>query len=119
VADRQTSADRVQVTIKTPSGAVRTIDAAVGTTLMEAAVDNGIEGIVGECGGSCACATCHVKLTQEWYERVGPPGEMEINTLYFRAHRRSTSRLSCQIVLSRSLSGLEAEVATDSTDRTT
>jgi ferredoxin len=69
VGDRQSSADRVRVTIKTPSGAVRTIEAAVGSTLMEAAVDNGIEGIIGECGGSCACATCHVKLTEEWFER--------------------------------------------------
>jgi 2Fe-2S ferredoxin len=113
VGDRQSSADRVRVTIKTPSGAVRTIEAAVGSTLMEAAVDNGIEGIIGECGGSCACATCHVKLTEEWFERVGPPSEMEINTLYFRAHRQPTSRLACQIVMSRSLSGLHAEVATD------
>jgi 2Fe-2S ferredoxin len=80
---------------------------------MEAAVDHEIEGIIGECGGSCACATCHVKFSNHWFERVGPPGDMEINTLYFRAHRQPTSRLSCQIVLSRELDGLEAEVATD------
>jgi 2Fe-2S ferredoxin len=103
----------VNVTFRTASGAVRTIRAAVGSTLMEAAVENEIEGIIGECGGSCACATCHVQLTGEWFDKVGPPNDMEISTLYFRARRRPTSRLSCQIVLSRALDGLQAEVATD------
>ncbi len=111
--DRQSSAARVNVTFKTPSGELREIRAAVGSTLMEAAVENEVEGIIGECGGSCACATCHVKLPKDWFERVGPPGDMEINTLYFRAHRQATSRLACQIVLSRELDGLHAEVATD------
>jgi 2Fe-2S ferredoxin len=103
----------VNVTFRTPSGEIREIKAAIGSTLMEAAVDNEIEGIIGECGGSCACATCHVKFSNEWFEHVGPPGDMEINTLYFRAHRQPTSRLACQIVLSRALDGLQAEVATD------
>jgi 2Fe-2S ferredoxin len=79
---------------------------------MEAAVDNGVEGIIGECGGSCACATCHVRLRPDWFDRVGPPGEMEVNTLYFRAHRHPTSRLACQIVLSLEFNGLTGEVAT-------
>jgi 2Fe-2S ferredoxin len=109
------AADRayVRVTFRTPSGEIREIRAAPGSTLMEAAVENEIEGIIAECGGSCACATCHVKFPQEWFERVGPPGDMEINTLYFRAHRQPTSRLSCQIVLSRALDGLRVEVATE------
>jgi 2Fe-2S ferredoxin len=108
-----TGAAEVNVVFKTRSGQVREVRAAVGTTLMEAAVEHGIEGIIGECGGSCACATCHVKFEAAQFERVGPPGEMEINTLYFRARRQPTSRLACQIVLSHSLEGLQAEVATD------
>jgi 2Fe-2S ferredoxin len=114
VAERETDTDAlVNVTFRTPSGETRAIKAAVGTTLMEAAVANEVEGIIGECGGSCACATCHVRLPPEWFERVGPPGDMEVNTLYFRAHRQPTSRLACQIVLSCALDGLQADVATD------
>jgi 2Fe-2S ferredoxin len=103
----------VNVIFKTRSGQVHRVHAPVGTTLMEAAVEHGIEGIIGECGGSCACATCHVKFEADQFERVGPPGEMEVNTLYFRARRQPTSRLACQIVLSRALEGLTVEVATD------
>jgi 2Fe-2S ferredoxin len=114
VGDSQASGrTHVRVTFRTPSGEIREIQAAVGSTLMEAAVENEIEGIIAECGGSCACATCHVKFPQEWFERVGPPGDMEINTLYFRARRQPTSRLSCQIVVSPALDGLRVEVATD------
>jgi 2Fe-2S ferredoxin len=111
--ERQRVVSRVNVSFKTPSGQIREIQAPVGSTLMEAAVENEIEGIIGECGGSCACATCHVKFEKDWFERVGPPSDMEISTLYFRAHRQPTSRLACQIVLSRALDGLRADVATD------
>lgn len=78
---------------------------------MEVAVDNGIAGIDATCGGSCACATCHVIVDPAWFGRVGPPSTMELGTLYFGAPRQPTSRLSCQIVMTPALSGLQVEVA--------
>src|SRR3546814_15949465 len=92
-------------------GGVREIRAQLGQTLMEAAVDNDIPGITADCGGSCACATCHVVVADRWFDVVGPPSEMESGTLYFGAARRPTSRLPCQIVIEPSLDGLSVEVA--------
>lgn len=109
----RTAAGQIQVSLRTPSGETRVFTAKVGATLMEAAVDNDVEGIIGECGGSCACATCHVRLAPDWFNRVGPPSEMESNTLYLRTHRQPTSRLACQILLTPALDGLSGEVATD------
>lgn len=99
------------VTFVTADGAVRQVRADVGMTLMEVAVNNGIAGIAANCGGSCACATCHVIVDPGWFEQVGPPSPMEVGTLYFGAPRRPTSRLSCQIIVTPALDGLKVEVA--------
>lgn len=100
------------VAFVTPDGEVREIQAELGRTLMEAAVENDIAGIDATCGGSCACATCHVVVDPAWFETVGPPSAMEIGTLYFGAPRRPTSRLSCQIMVTAALDGLRVAVAT-------
>jgi len=100
------------VTFVDADGKVHNIEAEIGKTLMEAAIDNGIAGIEATCGGSCACATCHVVVDPAWFERVGAPSEMEAGTLYFGAPRRPTSRLSCQVVVTRALDGLRVAVAT-------
>lgn len=78
---------------------------------MEAAVDNEVVGIVAECGGACACATCHAYVSEPWLERLPPPEEMESAMLDAVAERRPNSRLTCQIELTRDLDGLEVTVA--------
>ncbi len=94
-----------------PSGAQRSVDADEGDTVMTAAVRNGVPGIVGECGGHVSCATCHVWLRPEFVELAGEIGDMEDDLLDLGvAHRRSTSRLGCQIVLTDQMDGLVVEV---------
>lgn len=90
-------------------GTVRLVEAETGLSLMEAARNNGIEGIVAECGGMCACATCHVYVADSWFSRVGPPNEDEEPMLDFIDERKPNSRLACQIELSNELDGLEVE----------
>lgn len=94
-------------------GSAHPVEAAVGQTLMEAAVDHHVPGILGTCGGSCACATCHVEIAEEWFDEVGPPSAMEVSTLYFGSPRRKHSRLACQITLTAQLDGLAARIATE------
>jgi len=92
-------------------GAVRTVDARDGITVMEAAVRANVRGIDAECGGSCACATCHVYVAEADLDRLPPPDELEAEMLEaVAAERRPTSRLSCQIVLGASLDGLTVQV---------
>jgi 2Fe-2S ferredoxin len=87
-------------------GKRRTVEVAPGTTLMRAATDNRIDGIDGDCGGNCACATCHVYIDPAWVDRLGArtPGEMDMLNLV--AELRDTSRLACQIDVDTSLDGL-------------
>jgi 2Fe-2S ferredoxin len=87
-------------------GKSRTLDAPVGTTVMENAIKNGVPGIVAECGGACSCATCHVHVDEAWKEKVGPPSPMEEDMLDFAFDVRPTSRLSCQIKVTYELDGL-------------
>ena len=95
-----------KVTYIQPDGTPKTVDAAAGTTLMEAAVDNDVRGIVAECGGACACATCHVYVDEAWREKVGAPTPMEEDMLDFGFDVRPNSRLSCQIKMTADLDGL-------------
>ncbi|MFT7461065.1 MAG: 2Fe-2S ferredoxin, partial [Planctomycetota bacterium] len=59
------------------NGSEHEVDADNGLTVMQAAVNNGVPGIVAECGGACSCATCHVKIDSDWYEKTPPPSDME------------------------------------------
>ena len=87
------------------------VDAEVGSTVMEAAVRNGVPGIEAECGGACACATCHVYVDPAWADRLPPPEPHELEMLDLTAaERRPTSRLSCQIQLGPELQGLVVHV---------
>ena len=102
----------INLSVTGVDGTVRAIGAKDGETLMEAAREAGVEGIIAECGGACSCATCHVYIDAEWFERVGPPNEVEEDMLDMVDDiREPTSRLSCQITLSRDLDGLTATVA--------
>ncbi|WP_338279385.1 2Fe-2S iron-sulfur cluster-binding protein [Sinorhizobium sp. KGO-5] len=100
----------VKLTISASDGRPFEIDAAPGTTLMENAVRNSVPGIEAECGGACACATCHVYVDEEWKGRVGPPNDIEKDMLDFAYDVRENSRLSCQIKLSEAIDGLKVEV---------
>ena len=77
-----------------------------GSTVMEAAIRNGVPGIEAECGGACACATCHVYVDEAWREATGHPAPMEEDMLDFAYDVRPNSRLSCQIRVSDALDGL-------------
>ena len=81
-----------------------------GATVMESAVRNGVPGIVAECGGACACATCHVYVDEAWMEKVGEPEPMEEDMLDFAADVRANSRLSCQITMTAAFDGLTVRV---------
>jgi 2Fe-2S ferredoxin len=100
-----------KVTFIQPDGKAKVVEAPAGTTLMEAAVDNDVQGIVAECGGACSCATCHVYVDPAWAAQLPPPDAQEDGMLGCVLDRRPTSRLSCQIVLKPALDGLTVEVA--------
>ena len=82
------------------------VEAENGSTVMENAIRNAVPGIEAECGGACACATCHVYVDEAWREKVGPPSPMEEDMLDFGFDVRPNSRLSCQIKVSDELDGL-------------
>jgi ferredoxin, 2Fe-2S len=98
----------------TTDGTSRIIDAQVGESVMAAAVRNGVPGIIGECGGNCSCATCHVYVDDEFVAGTGAAGDMEDDLLDLGvADRRNTSRLSCQIRLTEDLDGLTVCIPED------
>ena len=88
------------------SGATHEVEAQTGLSVMEAAVKNNIPGIDADCGGACACATCHVYVDAAWLDKTGKPSAMEESMLDFAENVESNSRLSCQIKVSDALSGL-------------
>ena len=96
----------VKITYVDHLGTARTVEAVPGSTVMDTAIKNGIPGIEAECGGACACATCHVYVADEWMEKVGKPSQMEEDMLDFAFEVRPNSRLSCQIKVTDALDGL-------------
>lgn len=99
-----------KITFIQPDGAEQTVEATPGMTVMEAAKKELVPGIEAECGGACACATCHVFVDDAWREKVGPPSEMEEDMLDFAFDVRELSRLSCQIKVTQDLDGLVVRV---------
>jgi 2Fe-2S ferredoxin len=93
-----------------PDGTVREVEAPVGESLMRVAVNNGIKGIDADCGGQCACATCHIYVDEPWLSRLEPQGEMEVSMLSFASTAMPDSRLSCQIAMREDLNGLVARL---------
>ena len=82
------------------------LDVPAGRSIMEGAVENDISGVIGECGGCCSCATCHVYVDPEWYARVGSPDPNESDMLEMVEDLRSNSRLGCQIDITDELDGI-------------
>lgn len=87
------------------------IDATAGHSVMEAISASGAEDIAAICGGACACATCHVFVSDEFLDRTGVASEPEKELLDFSEHARPQSRLSCQVIMTEELAGLRVEVA--------
>jgi 2Fe-2S ferredoxin len=90
------------------NGSAHTVEVPVGTSLMHGAVDNNIAGIDADCGGECACATCHVYVDAAWLDRTGlpEPGSQEETMLSFAAAAQPNSRLTCQIRMREELAGI-------------
>lgn len=87
-------------------GTSREVEAKNGTSIMEAAVQNMIPGIDADCGGACACATCHVYVAEGWMSKLKDKDDMEDSMLDFAEEVQDNSRLSCQILMSDDLDGI-------------
>jgi len=97
----------MNVTWKLPDGTRQSAEVENGTNMMQAAVANNIPGIIGECGGTLSCATCHVYVAEDWQEKTGGTNDFEDAMLdVAEAERCDSSRLSCQIEASDALDGL-------------
>ena len=98
------------ITFHAPDGTAYEVDAPNGTSAMENAIRNSVPGIDADCGGACACATCHVYVDEAWLPTVGEPEAMEEDMLDFAYDVRPNSRLSCQIRIRPELEGLVLSV---------
>ena len=97
----------MKVTWKLPDGGEISADVANGTNMMQAAVENNVPNVIGECGGTLSCATCHVYVNDAWFAKTGDVNDFEEAMLdVAEAEAQPTSRLSCQIVASDELDGL-------------
>ncbi|MBV8752423.1 MAG: 2Fe-2S iron-sulfur cluster binding domain-containing protein [Hyphomicrobiales bacterium] len=95
-----------KITYIDAGGIARPVDGEIGSTVMETAIKNGVPGIEAECGGACACSTCHVYVDEAWREKTGEPSPMEEDMLDFAFDVKPNSRLSCQIKVTEALDGL-------------
>jgi len=95
-----------RVTYQHESGLTETFAAARGDSVMDCALDNGVRGIMGQCGGGCTCGTCHVHVAAPWLERLRDAEADERELLDYVPGRRSDSRLACRIALTDDLDGL-------------
>jgi len=99
--------------VTTRDGEQRIVEATSGRSLMENLRDGGIDDILALCGGNCSCATCHVHIAPDWLDRLPPMSADEDDLLDSSDDRDSTSRLSCQILVTDALDGLSVAVAAE------
>jgi ferredoxin, 2Fe-2S len=99
-----------KITFIQHNGTEQTVNGLAGMSVMETAIKNMVPGIDADCGGACACATCHVYVEPEWREKAGPRNQMEEDMLDFAFDVREESRLSCQIKITDALDGLRVRV---------
>jgi 2Fe-2S ferredoxin len=95
-----------KITYKDDKGISKTIEVEKGLTVMEGAIQNNIPGIDADCGGSMACATCHVYVEEKWLDKLPKPEEGEIDMIDMAYEPKKNSRLSCQLIISEDLDGL-------------
>jgi len=100
-----------KITYISPDGNRHEVDVENGYSVMEGAINNDIAGIVAECGGACACATCHSYVDEQWLDKVPPMDDMEDSMLDAAFERKANSRLTCQIEVTDKLDGLIIHVA--------
>jgi len=98
------------ITLSDSNGESTTIEAEVGQSVMRAAADHGIEGIVAECGGELNCATCHAYVAPQWLDKLPPPVDDEKVMVECAIDPQPNSRLTCQITVTAELDGLELEI---------
>lgn len=99
-----------QITYVEHSGEARTLDIVIGLSVMEGAVKNSIPGIDADCGGACACATCHVYVDEAWLGALPERSPTEAQMLEYADGATSNSRLSCQLKVTAALDGLRVTV---------
>ncbi len=100
-----------KVTYVMPAGERLEVEVDCGYSVMEGAINNNVEGIVAECGGACACATCHSYIDESWLDRLPEMDDMEDSMLDAAYQRKDNSRLTCQIEMNDDLDGLIVHVA--------
>lgn len=100
----------MKIFVTDQAGETHELDGLEGWRVMEVIRDWGLN-IYAECGGSCTCATCHVWVDPEWYDKLTPMSDDEEDLIYSTLDQRPTSRLSCQILLSEELDGLRVTLA--------
>jgi len=96
-----------KITYKDFQGNSKTIEVESGLSVMEGAIQNEIPGIDADCGGSMACATCHVYVQDNWFSKIPKAEEAEVDMIDMAFEPKKNSRLSCQIIISEELDGLE------------
>lgn len=105
----------IKVEFVTPDKESFVVEGEVGQNLRDLAVDNMVPGLIGECGGTCACGTCHVHVDPGWIDKVGKveDGGLEEGLLYMFESNGETSRLGCQVELTEEMDGLKVEVVVE------
>jgi ferredoxin, 2Fe-2S len=101
----------ISIDIIDAAGIARRLTGEAGATIRDLAVSADVDGLMGECGGAMACGTCHIILTDEWAQHIGPAMGDEAVILDGTLSRHANSRLACQMKLSAGLNGLQAHVA--------
>ena len=96
-----------KITFKDSQGESKTIEVENGLSVMEGAIQNEITGIDADCGGSMACATCHIYVAEKWFDRIPKAEDAEVDMIDMAFEPKKNSRLSCQIIVGDELEGLE------------
>ena len=99
-----------KITFVLHDGSSTEVEARIGDSVMQTAVNNMVEGVVAECGGCLSCATCHVYVDDAWRDKVGQPGSDEEAMLQLAVEPNESSRLSCQVTVTDELDGLVVRV---------
>ena len=95
-----------KITYKDKSGNSKTLEVEKGLTVMEGAIQNNVPGIDADCGGSMACATCHVYVEEKWFNKISKADDAEVDMIDMAYEPKKNSRLSCQLIVSDELDGL-------------
>ena len=101
-----------KITYKDNQGNSKTVEVENGLTVMEGAIQNDIPGIDADCGGSMACATCHVYVEEKWFNKLPKAEEAEVDMIDMAYEPKKNSRLSCQLIVTDELDGLKVTTPT-------